>query len=58
MLFTALTARMFGVKTVKDEHKKENKVPSKKFFSQYAQLRSFLHEKLEGVVENMKSIQR
>jgi hypothetical protein len=57
MLFTALNGRMFGVKTVKDEHKKENKVQSKKFFSQYPNLRPFLLKKLEGVVDSMKNFQ-
>ncbi len=56
MLFSSLINRMFGVKRVRDEHQKQNKMSSKKLFTQFPMLRGYLQKKLQDAVDRMEQV--
>ena len=56
MLFSSLINRMFGVKRVRDEHQKQNKMSSKKLFTQFPMLHGYLQKKLQDAVDKMEQV--
>lgn len=57
MLFSSLVNRIFGVKRVRDEHQKQNKMSSKKLFTQFPMLHSYLQRKLQEAADKMEVVQ-
>ena len=54
MLFSSLMNRIFGVKRVKDEHQMQNKMSSKKLFTQFPMLHGYLQRKLQEAADKVE----
>ena len=46
--------RIFGVKRVKDEHQMQNKMSSKKLFTQFPMLHGYLQRKLQEAADKVE----
>ena len=56
MLFSSLINRIFGVKRVRDEHQKQNKMSSKNLFTQFPMLHGYLQRKLQDATNKMELV--